>query len=63
MCATIFSNCPIELKNCYTENTNPGKEVCFDVFLASRLIQILSNVSWLEQVQKHAYVINEWSPS
>ena len=32
MCATMFSNCPIELKNCYTENTNPIKEVCFDVF-------------------------------
>ena len=32
MSATMFSNCPIELKNCYTENTNPGKEVCFDVF-------------------------------
>ena len=28
----MFSNCPIELKNCYTENANPGKEVGFDVF-------------------------------
>ena len=33
MCAKMFSNCPIELKNCYTENANPGKEVGFD-FLA-----------------------------
>ena len=32
MCATMFSNCPVELKNCYIENTNPGEEVCFDVF-------------------------------
>ena len=32
-------------------------------FYVSLLIQkqILSDVSWLEQVQKHAYVINEWS--
>ena len=43
----------------------PLKKFVLMYFLVSLLIQkqILSKVSWLEQVQKHAYVTNEWSPS